>query len=113
MKAYAKGKRVVTGSVAVYLLPDYAAKRLARAHPEKKKINRVGITATKKIGSAVKRNRAKRIIREAYRQVCGKTAVKTGFLVVLSARPAAVECKSTDVLRDLRYAFAKLGLFVS
>jgi hypothetical protein len=28
-KAYSKGKRAVTPAVAVYVLPDYAAKRLA------------------------------------------------------------------------------------
>ncbi|MCL1823532.1 MAG: ribonuclease P protein component [Oscillospiraceae bacterium] len=33
----------------------------------KRRVNRLGITASKKIGNAVKRNRARRIIREAYR----------------------------------------------
>ena len=43
-KAYSKGKRAVTSALAVYILPDYAAKRLAKAHPEKKVVNRIGLT---------------------------------------------------------------------
>jgi ribonuclease P protein component len=35
--------------------------------PNKKHVNRLGIVASKKVGNAVKRNRAKRIIREAFR----------------------------------------------
>ena len=37
-KAYSKGKRAVTSALAVYVLPDYAAKRLAKSHPEKKTV---------------------------------------------------------------------------
>jgi ribonuclease P protein component len=63
-KAYANGKKYVGRNMVVYLLPDYAAARIAKANPTKKRCNRVGITVTKKIGGAVERNRAKRIIRE-------------------------------------------------
>ena len=52
-KAYAKGKRFVTPSLAVYLLPDYAADRLQKEHPLKIRVNRIGLTVSKKIGGAV------------------------------------------------------------
>ena len=110
-KAYSKGKRVVTKNVAVYLLPDYAAKRLMRAHPMKIKVNRIGITASKKIGGAVVRNRAKRIIREAYRTVNREHKLKVGYLIVIAARDAAKNVKSGVIANDLRYAFGKLDLF--
>ena len=110
-KAYSKGKRVVTKNVAVYLLPDYAAKRLMRAHPMKIKVNRIGITASKKIGGAVIRNRAKRIIREAYRTVNREHKLKVGYLIVIAARDAAKTVKSGVIANDLRYAFGKLDLF--
>ena len=59
-KAFAKGQRAVGKLVTVYVLKDYAAKRLMLANPEKKYFNRVGLSVGKKIGGAVQRNRAKR-----------------------------------------------------
>lgn len=38
------------------------------------------------------------------------TPLKTGFLIVIVARDAAVSAKSTQVARDLSYAMRKLGL---
>ena len=109
-KAYTRGMKCGTRTVAVYVLRDYAAQRLQKENPEKKKINRVGLTVTKKLGHAVVRSRVKRILREAYRQMDTATPVKRGFLIVLAARDAAVPAKTQDVLRDLQYAFRKLGM---
>ena len=109
-KAYSKGKRFVTPSLAVYILPDYAAKRLAKAHPLKQMQNRIGLTVSKKLGGAVVRNRVKRIVREAYRAAILAHPVKVGFLIVIAAREAAVKKKSSELTPDLILAFAKLGL---
>ncbi len=98
-------------SVAVYLLPDYAAKRLAKAHPEKRTVNRIGLTVSKKLGGAVVRSRARRILREGLRTLMKERPMKTGFLIVIAARAAALPKKSTEIRRELEVAFEKLGMF--
>ncbi len=107
-KAYRKGTRTVGKTVAVYVLRDYAAKRLKKENPEKQFVNRLGLSVSKKIGSAVERNRAKRIIRAAYDSL--KPNLKTGFLIVISAREAINGKKSTDVEQELRRAFSSLNM---
>ena len=109
-KAYKNGKRFVGKYVAVYVLKDLAAKRLRKENPEKVFVNRLGISVSKKIGTAVARNRAKRVIRAAYDPL--RPRLKTGFLIVISARGAINGKKSTEVLRELELAFRKLELTV-
>ncbi|MBR7095685.1 MAG: ribonuclease P protein component [Clostridia bacterium] len=110
-KAYSKGKRYVTERLAVYILPDYAAARLAKAHPEGKRVNRIGLTVSKKLGGAVQRNRTKRILREGLRAAMAAHPMKTGFLIVVAARTAAVTSTSPVLARDLTRALQKLGLY--
>ena len=109
-KAYRQGSRYVGRSIAVYVLRDYAARRLMLSHPEKKYVNRIGLSVTKKVGGACVRTRAKRIIREAYRAV-EREGLKTGYLVVIAARTDIVGKKSTDIERELRVAFEKMNFF--
>lgn len=110
-KAYSKGKRAVTNALAVYVLPDYAARRLAKAHPEKKMVNRIGLTTSTKLGGAVTRSRCRRIMREGLRALEKEKPLKTGFLIVIAARSASVKLKSTEIKHQLDYAFTKLGMF--
>lgn len=110
-KAYSKGKRAVTSALAVYILPDYAAKRIAKAHPQKKVCNRIGLTTSTKLGGAVVRSRTRRILREGLRQLEKEKTLKVGFLIVIAARSAAVTLKSTDVKRHLDTAFTKLEMY--
>ena len=109
-KAFKKGKRFRGRYVAVYVLPDYTAKRRMMANPRKEYINRTGISVSKKLGSAVTRSRVRRIIREGYRAACKESPIKTGNLIVFGARNAAVGAKSTDIARELSVAFSALGL---
>lgn len=109
-KVYAKGDKVFCKHIVVYVLTDYHAARLARANPLKTKVNRVGITVSKKIGKAVVRTRVRRIIREAYRLTETEKNIKKGKLIVIVGREAAVDAKSTDIKNDLVFALGKLGM---
>lgn len=109
-KAYAKGKKAVSKSIVLYVLTDRHAWLLKKQHPLKVKVNRVGITVSKKIGHAVERNRAKRIIREAYRTLEKEFQVKKGYLVVIVARDAIKGAKTPEIYAELKKSAAKLGL---
>ena len=58
---------------------------------------RMGITATKKMGGAVARNRAKRLIRAAWRQLA--PTVEPGWDFVFVARTRTPGAKMQQVLR--------------
>ncbi len=111
-KVYAKGQKIFCKHIAVYVLTDYRASRLARENPLKTRINRVGLTVTKKLGHAVVRTRTRRILRAAYQQLEKDNNIKKGFLVVIVARDAATSAKTQDIYGDLLYAFKKLGLLL-
>ena len=108
-KAYKKGRSYIGKLVTVYVLRDFTAERLKNANPEKKYVNRVGLAVSKKLGGAVARNRAKRLIRAGYDVV--KPNVRTGNLIVIGARGAILGKKSTQVAVELETAFKALGLY--
>ena len=54
-RAYEEGKKVVTSEFALFMLPNGSS------------TSRLGITTTRRLGKAVTRNRARRLVREAYR----------------------------------------------
>ena len=110
-KTFQKGKRYSGRYLSVFVLRDWAAKRLMKENPEKKYYNRFGVSVTKKVGGAVQRNRVKRILRAGYRAV--EPDLKTGFLIVISPRDGILNAKSTDVERELRRGFSKMELFLS
>ena len=109
-KVYQKGRRCVGKYVAVYVLIDRRADRLRLENPHKVKINRIGITCTKKTGKAVIRSRVKRIMREAWRLLNAESNIRTGYLVVIAARDGIQKVKTQDILLDLENAVNKLGL---
>ena len=108
-KAYRQGKHFFGRYICVYVLKDTHARLLQKSHPQKLIVNRFGISVSKKIGTAVKRNRAKRIIRAAYGSLEDK--LKTGYLIVISAKPEIEGKKSREIEGELRYAIKKLDMF--
>ncbi len=68
----------------------------------------VGFTATKRLGVAVVRNRARRRLREAARMVFPEIG-RPGFDYVLVARPMALECDFQDLKAALREAVSRIA----
>lgn len=71
---------------------------------------RVGFTASKRVGNSVRRNRAKRRLREAFECVLkqeGLGASLKNCHIVIIAKQAAVSEPYEILLRDLAYALRK------
>lgn len=70
-------------------------------------VARFGFTATKSLGSAVTRNRARRRLKEAVR-LAGPGAAVEGYDYVLIARSGTVQQRFTELIKDLERALAKV-----
>ncbi|MBE6543118.1 MAG: ribonuclease P protein component [Ruminococcaceae bacterium] len=112
-KTFSGGTKKHTKTVSLYILKDRKAWKIAKDNPEKKKLNRVGISVSGKFGSAVERNRAKRIIREAYRSIDRDYEIEQGKLVVIAPSQKIKGKKMADVRSDLLYAMNNLGIIKS
>jgi ribonuclease P protein component len=94
-RAYYRGRAFTTPVVVVYALKNHRG------------MNRIGLTATKKIGKAVQRNRARRIIKEAYRLVESKFPV--GYDYVFVARTKTVFSSTSDVMKAMNFVADQLS----
>jgi ribonuclease P protein component len=74
---------------------------------ESPELARFGFTATKSLGGAVLRNRARRRLKEAVRLAGPRHAVE-GYDYVLIARAGTVQRRFTELVKDLERALAKV-----
>ena len=77
-----------------------------RALPNGQDNSRLGLVVGKRIGCAVQRNRAKRLIREAV----DVRALPAGWDVVVTARPGIQSAKYADVEQELRGLLVRIGV---
>jgi ribonuclease P protein component len=94
------GARHVTPSLVLQ-----ARKR--NGEPNEHHFARFGFTATKALGGAVLRNRARRRLKEAVQLAAPGRAVE-GYDYVLIAREGTVQRRFTDLIKDLERALAKV-----
>lgn len=94
---FKKGNSIVTDAFVCY------------ARESKRRVNRIGIVTGKKVGNAVKRSRARRVIREAFRLIepllREKTQKRYDFIFVARAKTPAM--KSTQVYRQMENRLLK------
>jgi ribonuclease P protein component len=69
---------------------------------------RVTVVCGRAVGRAVDRNRARRLLREAWRAVGAR--LRGGMDVVVVARPAIRGARSTEVAEDLARTLARGGV---
>jgi ribonuclease P protein component len=94
------GKRCVAPSLVLQA-------RMRDGEVEDRRLARFGFTATKVLGGAVIRNRARRRLREAVR-VSGPTHAMAGYDYVLIAREGTVQRRFAELVRDFERALAKV-----
>ena len=97
-RLYHKGRSFPGSLVITYV---YATKR---------NYNRFGITASKKIGCAVKRNRARRLIKEAFRLLSPRLC--TGYDFVFIARTKTTLSTLHAVQATVQKQLTEAGVFV-
>lgn len=69
---------------------------------------RLGVTASKKIGNSVKRNRVKRLIREVFR--LSKHRIRPGYDIIVVSRSPAIHLKYQQAQDTLVHLFRRAGI---
>lgn len=92
-QAFSAGYRVSSRYFTLILVPGATAP------------SRLGIVASRKLGDAVHRNRAKRLIREVFRHL--EPLPSAGFDVVVIPRRELFNAPFSDIQRDFRTAWQR------
>ncbi len=87
-QCYNRGKNIASRHVVIYARKNHLP------------VNRLGITTGKKVGNAVCRSRARRLIRQAWRE--NEILSPIGLDIVIVARPALLDISADVLSRYLR-----------
>ncbi len=94
-RLYYRGKTCASSCIVTYIMKNRRGE------------TRVGITSGKKIGNAVKRNRARRLIRAAFSEY--ENSLNGCYDIVFVARTRTAEVKMQEVQQQMEEQLKKLG----
>lgn len=94
-KQYSRGKSFVSPVIVIYVMKNRFG------------VNRIGITTSKKTGNAVLRNRSRRVIKEAYRQL--EPVIEKSYDFIFVARVKTPLLKSTVIKRHMEQQLKAAG----
>jgi len=83
---------------------------IVQARPNSLETIRVGYTASKKVGNAVMRNRAKRRMRAAAAETVAQYGTSSTDYVLIGRAESTCNTKFTDLKLELIHAFRKLSV---
>jgi ribonuclease P protein component len=93
---YKKGKSFANKLLVLYIFRNV------------RKLNRTGVSVSKKVGKSVIRNRVRRLIKESYR--LNNTNLKQGYDLVFIARNSAKNKSFIEIEKAMLELFKKAGL---
>ncbi len=96
-KVFNKGKSTASKTMVVFFIKNEL------------KYNRIAFIASKKVGNSVKRNKARRLMKEAFRE--NKDQLKKGYDIIFIARNNIIEAKYDDLRKSIKYMLKKVKLF--
>jgi len=94
---YKKGKSLANKHIVIFVLRN------------SKSTNFLGVSASKKIGGAVVRNKQRRRLKEAYRIL--EAGVLPGHDIVILPRADIVDASFMEITSGLRHLFRKHGIW--
>ena len=95
-RLYYKGGSYVAKEMVLYVLPNGMQQ------------NRLGLTVSKKIGTAVTRNRVRRKLKESYRLL--ESGLQMGYDLCFVARNRATEEEFREIQSSMTFLLKKSGL---
>ncbi len=108
LKVAASGAKWVTPGLVLQARRRPAAPAAAKAPGVGAERVRVGFTVSRKVGNAIRRNRARRRLRAAVAEVLPEHG-RAGCDYVVIGRAGTLDRRFADLLSDLRTALARVG----
>ncbi len=99
LSVYTNGRRIGTPAFTLFGLPN----DLGHC--------RLGLTVPRRVGGAVRRNRVKRVLREAFRR--NRWRLEPALDLIVNAHPPIVECTALQLEREFMKSFARLARRIS